>query len=664
MLEAVQAENGHPTSSKEGGIRYEQVSGVLGALTFVLGAAVMLGYVIQNQALKSVFPGLVAMNPLTAIATMTGGVALMVLQVAKRDSLGFRIGRFLAVMTASIGGLKLAGIISGSDILIDHLLFSSQLNDIVTGYQNRMAPNTALNFLLIGTSIALSYDGKFVRSAQRLASATFFIAFLAVIGYAYGARSLTGVAGFIPIALNTAVGFIMLALGVLCANPKRGLMEIITGNDAGGAVARRLLPIAILAPALLGFLFRSTGVDAGPSSDELRLSLVVVGNIVVFSILIWRVAHDLHLADKARQIAVENLRKEKALNEAYLASIGDGVVAIDVEWNITLWNAAAAHITGWTREDAVRKPFRDIVRFIREHDRTENISFISEAMLSGKTRLMENHTLLIRKDGSEIPVGDSAAPIIGSDGRIIGAIIVFRDASAERDANLIRSSFAYASHQLRTPVTSALWNIEVLREEIKGAKHREKVDIALLSMRSVQKLVLELSAVSEIDQGMILPKPEAVPLQALLKELVGSTKEKIDRSEIDVDISPVPVTASIVTDAKLLSRALREILDNAIAYGRPSGKVRIMTSVNDKETVFEIVDEGIGIPDQQKNIVFTKFFRGQNIPKDSVGAGLGLYICREYVRLLGGKVWFVSKEGEGATFYVSIPNQLDRSLSA
>lgn len=350
------------------------------------------------------------------------------------------------------------------------------------------------------------------------------------------------------------------------------------------------------------------------------------------------------------------LQAVSSKNETLLQSIGDGVVAIDTNWNIVLWNDAASTLTGWTKKEVLGKPFRKHIRLLREHDRTENILFISDAMLSGRVRMMENHTVLIRKDGSEMPVGDSAAPIINPHTKEVeGVIIVFRDTSQDRDAQLIRSSFAYASHQLRTPVTVALWNIELAQQEAKGLPVAEKIDIAHNSMKSMQKLVNELMEVSEIDQAIVIPKFASVRWSALFKELKAQVSAKAERAQVEIIFAGATGLKPIKTDPKLLRKALYEIIDNAVAYSRPKTKVSVTVSLQQKNVLVEIVDHGIGVPAEQQGLVFTKFFRGHNIPIGSVGVGLGLYISLEYVKLLKGKMWFTSDEDKGTTFYVSLP---------
>ena len=149
--------------------------------------------------------------------------------------------------------------------------------------------------------------------------------------------------------------------------------------------------------------------------------------------------------------------------ESLLESIGDGVVAIDRYFNIILWNKAAQNISGYASHEALGRPFREIMRLKRESDHSENIVFLEETMLFGKTKSMENSTLLIAKDGREVPVADSAAPVLDPDGKVIGAIVVFRDVTKEREVEIARQEFvSLASHQLRTPLTGIRWITQIL----------------------------------------------------------------------------------------------------------------------------------------------------------------------------------------------------------
>lgn len=356
------------------------------------------------------------------------------------------------------------------------------------------------------------------------------------------------------------------------------------------------------------------------------------------------------------QLRTQELKMEKTKLETLLESIGDGVVAIDRAWNITLWNKAAHILTGWTKDEALGKKFRSVIKFIRENDKQENIMFIEEAMIQEKVRFMENHTILIQKDGKEIPVEDSAAPVFNERGEVVGAIIVFRNASQQRHDDMVRSDFAYASHQLRTPVSKALWNLEIaLTEKNPGAMEGE-IKTAYLSVKSVRKLAEDLLAMSRLEQGMEVVHIAQVKLGEILDETCKECEEKMQSHKVSVEMLPDTAGISVKADKRLLQKIFFEVLDNAVSYSYPKGKVKVSAVVERDGVVIKVEDNGAGIPENQHPLVFTRFFRGSNInTTDIAGTGLGMYLAREYVHMLGGKMWFASVEEKGTTFFIFLP---------
>ena len=379
--------------------------------------------------------------------------------------------------------------------------------------------------------------------------------------------------------------------------------------------------------------------------EELQRTTIFYGLILllnaVLGFVIWRLMRAIFaLHEKER---------------AFLEGIGDGVIAVDRAWKIILWNRTASQLTGWTSEEAMGRPFREHVRFIRERDRKENLAFIEEAMLFGEVRPMSNSTLLLTRDGREIPVSDSAAPLFDADGEVDGVIIIFRDATREKDAAMLRTDFAYASHQLRTPVNKAMWDIELAMDDVTEPGLRDKLQVAYHAIRDVQKLSTRLIDVSQIDQRQIVPVYEDVKVSTIVQDAVAAVEKEAGERRVQFMVKPVREDLIADTDPKLLRTALQEVVDNAALYSVPGGTVEIVVQVEKLDLVFQVMDRGIGVSDEQKPLVFTKFFRGQNVPQDAHGAGLGLFIARSYVQMLGGKMWFDSRLGFGTTFTISVP---------
>ena len=228
--------------------------------------------------------------------------------------------RALAACVVAIAVIRLAGYAIGWDNGPDSWLFRQQLDQYTP--PNRMAPNTAGCFVLCGLAL-LFRDVKFRRKilpAEFLALASTLIALLAIIGYSYSAVGLIGIRSFIPMALNTAVAFALLSVGILHSRPSEGLMSIISSSGAGGVMARRLLPATILIPAAAGWL-RWYAQTHGVVDEVMGLSLFVLANIVVFSVFIWWNAASLNRTDAELQKAKEAALAASGAKSSFLANM-------------------------------------------------------------------------------------------------------------------------------------------------------------------------------------------------------------------------------------------------------------------------------------------------------------------------------------------------------
>lgn len=290
----------------------------LGAMS--IGTLVLLGWAFQVESLKRIAPMLVAMNPLTAVCFILAGGALYGLRRPDTPSSSTGVVcRVIAAVVALVGLLKVAELISGITLGLDQQIFSSQLHDAATGIPNRMAPNTAFNFLCLGLALALlDVRWKRVFPAQWLALLIFLASMLAVLGYAYGTKSFYGIGSFIPMALHTALTFLLMVVGVLAARPQAGLVEALNSPSQSGATARRLLPAALAVPAILGWL-RLEGQQQGLFDNELGVSLMVVASMVIFGLVVlwnarwlWISEYERQLAEAERNLANEALAQSNA----------------------------------------------------------------------------------------------------------------------------------------------------------------------------------------------------------------------------------------------------------------------------------------------------------------------------------------------------------------
>ena len=280
--------------------------------TASVAAVVLLGWGFDIEILKRIIPGLVAMNPMTAVAFVFAAISLSLFQpedAAARNSLYRRLAQAAAWLVVLIGTAKLVALLRGPDIGIDRWLFSPKLA-LGAGVPNVMAPNTAFNFLLVGIALLLLHLKKPSLSPWSCICALIagFQALLAMLGYAYGIKEFYGMASYIPMAVQTAIAFLILAYGIMSCQTNYGFLAIVTGNNAGGAMARRLLPAAILVPAIIGWLGLA-GQRLGVFDSQFGMALYTVTIILFFALLVASNAHLLFKSDVERTEADLRLRR-------------------------------------------------------------------------------------------------------------------------------------------------------------------------------------------------------------------------------------------------------------------------------------------------------------------------------------------------------------------
>ena len=363
------------------------------------------------------------------------------------------------------------------------------------------------------------------------------------------------------------------------------------------------------------------------------------------------------------EVAKNQLVEEKAKDEAILASIGDAVMACNKDGRIMLFNGVAQALTGFSSKEVIGNHYRQILHLIKESDQKPGNDFIAEAIKTGRGTTMANHTLLIAKDGQKIPVADSAAPIKDATGNLIGCVVVFRDVTHERDVDKAKTEFvSLASHQLRTPLTSINWYVEMLQAGDAGAlndKQKEFLSEVYKGSKRMVQLVSDLLNVSRLETGRLKIEPVPIDLVAFIGEVKKELEPQIVGKGCHVSLEfPKEKVGMVNADKVLLRQVISNLLTNAIRYssGAKTGQVVVTLAVNAKEYTISVGDNGIGIPKEVQSKIFEKFFRADNartVVAD--GNGLGLYLAKQIMESSGGTIGFSSSVGSGSTFYATIP---------
>lgn len=284
----------------------KKFSRAAGALVTLVGALVLTGWLFDIHGLKSVYAD-ITMKANAALSLLLAGASLWALNVGGERTFARRAGQACAAAVALVGALTLSEHLFGWNLGIDQLLFTEPAGAPATTSPGRMGPPASVCFALSGGALLL-HARRSIPLAQLLAAVVCVVSLLPVLGYAYRAEALYGVARYTGIALHTAVSLFVLGLGLLTTCADEGVTSVVCSNRAGGLMARRLLPAAIVVPFLIGWL-RLLAQRAGYYDLGFGIALFVL-SIIIFALLVWRSAARLNDIE-GRRMAAEAATREK-----------------------------------------------------------------------------------------------------------------------------------------------------------------------------------------------------------------------------------------------------------------------------------------------------------------------------------------------------------------
>ena len=244
---------------------------------------------------------------------------------------------------------------------------------------------------------------------------------------------------------------------------------------------------------------------------------------------------------------------------------------------------------------------------------------------------------------------------------LIIAFIITHSFEDLAEANRMKTEFVnIVSHQLRAPLTNLRWATQfLLSEEFKPSNEKENLeyfDIIKENGSRMEGLIDDLLTITRLKEGRLDNKRTKFSLSELTKEVISEYKTFINASNLTVELKPAKDLKNVSASYPLTKIVLENLIGNAINYSKGGGKIFIELKELTKKVEFQIKDNGIGIPMEDRKRIFQKFFRCRNAVKTEVyGTGLGLFIVKLILDGMAGKVWFDSKEDKGSTFYFTLP---------
>jgi len=349
--------------------------------------------------------------------------------------------------------------------------------------------------------------------------------------------------------------------------------------------------------------------------------------------------------ERARGEAEEE--KDKTL--AIITNFVDGLLVFDKENKLSLINPQAEDFFGIKAAQIVGKTIPEFAGIPTLELLVGLLGREIKAIFRKELPVKENLILEV-----------STIPIMREEEKV-GTLVILHDITREKAIERIKTEFvSLAAHQLRTPLSAIKWTLRMLLDEDLGKitkAQREFIGKTYQSNERMISLINDLLNVTRIEEGRYLYKPTLTNIENITQFVINSYKEEVEKRKLKFEFKkPKKKLPKAMVDVEKIRLVIQNLLDNAIRYTKPGGTVTVFLKHIKKEIELSVRDTGVGIPKDQQERVFTKFFRGANVMRmETEGSGLGLFITKNIVEAHGGRIWFESEEGKGTTFYFTLP---------
>lgn len=422
------------------------------------------------------------------------------------------------------------------------------------------------------------------------------------------------------------------------------------------------LPVLTISGVYAAVLYLSTQL-----SVQAALTVVFAGIApVVAGLILWRDSTNTEDASEKNVKNLANQLSEVATkSEIVINAIGDGVIAVDGKGVIQLINPAAQEILGWGKQDALMLSYPSILKLTDEKgaELTTATDPIQE-VLNTNQQARGKKLIALTQSGKKINISLVVSPI-GEPGS--GAIAVFRDITNERAEEREQAEFiSTASHEMRTPVASIEGYLGLALNPATATVDQKARDFIMKAHEAAQhlgRLFQDLLDVSKSEDGRMTNLPRVVDMVTYVQTITQGLFQKAADKGLNLTFKPTESSDQkkimpvyyVNQDNDHIREIVDNLIENAIKY-TPSGGITVDITGSEDKVVVSIKDTGLGIPPEDVPHLFQKFYRVDNMDRQSIGGtGLGLYLVRRLAEAMQGRVWVESQFGQGSTFFFELP---------
>ncbi|HBQ51289.1 TPA: hypothetical protein DD690_04910 [Candidatus Daviesbacteria bacterium] len=399
-------------------------------------------------------------------------------------------------------------------------------------------------------------------------------------------------------------------------------------------------------------------------STALLILVTIASVISVMAAIIWILKLRRQLSENTRNAAqlaptLRQLETERDIAIAardktneILASVIDGIVALDFNKNVILLNKAAQELTGYSETEIQGRPIDRMIRLFSEQE-----EILPKTYCQGS---FNKPVKVVGKEGKQTKVNLMTTQAEGSVQTNLGCILILHDLSKEEELEQMKLDFvSMASHELKTPLTSIIGYLSVFLDEAGNKLPKENLDLldkAFVSAKQLQTLIQNLLNVNKIERERLDVEVEPINLNDNFGKAIEDLQNQAKLKNISLNFSRDDTLPKVLADPVRIGEVINNLVANAINYTSAGGKITVYMKASPNEVTTTVEDTGMGISQEAIPHLFSKFFRVSNsMQKGNKGTGLGLYISKSIIQKLNGKIWVESEVGKGSKFHFSLP---------
>lgn len=666
---------------------------IIGGVTLITAAWEVYRWLSRVAGLQAAIPVWCPLSPAMAVAVLLAGSALLLLASGK--PMAKRASTVFAGILLLLSGWRFQVAFSG-------------------GFWQNFAFSDALAAFFIAGALLVSRctSARCIGCAQILALTAASDGLFTLLGYVCGVPVFVlPVPGSQVTALPAALLCIALVIGILALHPRLAFMAVVTDAGAGGVMVRRLLPLVVLVPMLLGAL-RVGAEHARVVDVSTGVALFALAVMVLFTVAVWAVGKLLVGLDATRREASDALETEREFLKVLLENLHEGILACDAHGTITLYNRATRQIHTLLGKAIPLSRWNEHYDF-RTSDGDRRLTVEEMPLFRALQGEIVRDVEIVVASSNGIPrrVVCSGQAMCDSRGRKLGAMVTMSDMTERRRAeqalreaheelekrvaertedlakavanlqkeiverqcaehNMLRAKqqaeaanaaktefLSRMSHELRTPLHAIIGFAQVM--EMDGLTGEQEVHVGHIMRAGTHLLevVNEVLDISRIENGSAEVPIQRVPLAGVVEEAIDLVRAEAARRKITILVEPSVRQSAMAADRRRLKQVLINLCSNAVKYNREGGSVTLFCEpAADSTRALHVRDTGPGLSAEKLSRIFTPFDRLGAEQHGVAGTGLGLAASQHLMQSMQGTLTVRSIEGRGSIFTLMLPD--------